>query len=132
MPDNDSTTDWHQHDQRWCQFTYLDYIADKPPEQFELLLRQVVRPIFAPDQPEEFALFAGCSAHLDLSVLELDAAQQRQLLHGLASTGVRIPGTRFVLRVARPWYALFEERDSDYPTLPHDWMEALRLIKVFG
>ena len=59
--------------------------------------------------------------------MDLDEDRFWQLLGGLATSGVRVPGTGFVMRVVRPWYAFFEKRAGDFPILPHDWMEGVRL-----
>ncbi len=121
--------DWDHSDPRWREFTYLDYIEHKSAEAQERELWQVLRPRFAPDQPNDFAEFDGCSAHLNLNALDLNEDRQRALRVGLAGSGVRVPGTKFVLRVARPWCAYFEVREGEFPALPHNWMEGLHLLK---
>ena len=106
MPDKDVTAAWHQTDPRWRSSPTWTTSPTNPTNISSCCFgRSCGRP--SPDQPEEFALFASCSAHLDLSLLELDEVHQKQLLYGLAGDGVPFPGTRFVLRVARPWYCAF-------------------------
>jgi hypothetical protein len=121
--------DWDFADPRWRQFTYLDCIADYPPERQEHELWRVLMPTFAPDQPTEFAEFAGCLAHFTFSAIGVEEDRQRALMLGLAGSGVRVPGTKFVLRVARPMHAFFQEQHGNFPALPHNWMEALHLSK---
>ena len=41
-------------------------------------------------------------------------------------------GTRFVLRATRPWHAFFEERLGEFPALPSEWMEGVRLVRCPG
>lgn len=133
MADKDSTTGWDKIDKRWREVTYLDYLADKSADEQEQALRQILcwsceGTTFAPDQPKPFAEFAGCRADLKLHKL-LDDDRQFRLQRAIAGGGARVPGTKFVLRVARPWYAYFDEREGDFPTLPHNWMEMLHAHK---
>jgi hypothetical protein len=82
MASDDSSTGWDDTDARWREHAYVDYIADRQSERREFDLERVLHPKFAPDQPKEYAEFAGCSAHLDLSQLDLDENRTKQLLNG--------------------------------------------------
>jgi hypothetical protein len=130
----DSTYKWDDSDPRWRDCEYLDYVSYIPWVTMTSRphLAGVTRVRFAPQQPEPFAEFAGRFADLGIRNLGLDFKQSWRLHFGLATTGLRVPGTCYVLRVARPWYAYFEERAGEFHALPENWMEFVRLVRCPG
>jgi len=77
--------------------------------------------------PVEFKLFEGQFASLGVDRLGLPNQQALELLEAVAGSGVRLPGTEWKLRVARPWCAIFETMRGDEPVLPTHWLEGLEL-----
>lgn len=127
MNNDPACAEYDNSEPRWREHTFLEYVADTPGKDGRLPIGGVERAIFASDQPEQFTHFADRCADLGLRYLDLNEDRYWQLLHGLATSGVRVPGTGFVMRVVRPWYAFFEKRAGEFPALPHDWMEGVRL-----
>lgn len=115
-------------EQRWLSCTYLDYLGGLKVEAFEWSLTHVQTCRFAWTlQPPGWELFEGRVAALGVDRLGLTPAEVRALLYAIAGKGARVPATSLILRVARPWCALFEQAAGDEPLLPEHWVEGLEL-----
>jgi hypothetical protein len=78
-------------------------------------------------QPPGFEFLEGRVVSLGIDRIGLPAADVNTLLHAVAGRGARVPGTSMVLRVARPWCALFEPAIGNEPSLPPHWSEGLEV-----
>ena len=107
--------------------TYLQYLDGLHGEMRDWCLRWVQVCRFARRLPARFEIFEGCFASLGIDRLGLFDDVVIEFLKPLAGSGVRLPGTKWKLRVARPWCALFEAIRGDEPTLPAHWLEGLEL-----
>jgi len=107
----------------WRKFTYLEYIAGSP--DWESCLSWVQRCRFAWEQPPGFELFEGQVACLGVDRLGLEPAEVRKLLVAVAGEGARVPGASLILRVARPWHAVFEPAGYQPLSLPTHWLAGL-------
>ncbi len=112
---------------RWRPFTYLQYIQSVPEDVYSWSLSFVQSCRFAWCLPPGFEFFEGRVASLGIDRLGLEPVKVADLLHAVAGAGARVPGTTMKLRVARPWFALFEEAVGDEPLLPPHWLEGVEL-----
>lgn len=111
----------------WTATTYLQFIGGLEGETREWCLRWVQVCRFPCDLPMGCEFFEGRFASLGVDRLGLANQQALELLEAIAGSGVRLPGTEWKLRVARPWCALFEPMPGDEPMLPTHWLEGLEL-----
>ena len=116
------------NEERWRAFTYLQYLGGLDRETFDWSLRFAQTCKFAWTLlPAGFEIFEGRTAALGIDRLGLSESATRELLLAIADEGARVPGTAQVLRVARPWCALFEPAAGDESILPAHWLEGLEL-----
>lgn len=111
----------------WIALTYQQYIYGLKGEAREWCLRWVQVCHFAPDLPPGCELFEGRFASLGIDRLGLSNESVLALLEAAAGSGLRIPGTEWKLRVARPWCVLVESIHGDEPVLPTHWLEGIEL-----
>ena len=111
----------------WIASTYSQYINGLQGEMREWCLRWVQVCRFAPDLPQGCEFFEGRFASLGIDRLGLSNDRVLELLEAVAGSGLRIPGTAWRLRVARPWCTLFEPMRGDERVLPTHWLEGLEL-----
>jgi hypothetical protein len=111
----------------WRASTYLQYLNGLEGEMRQWQLRWVQVCRFARHLPAGCQFFEGRVASLGIDRLGLPNDQAMELLEAVAGLGLGIPGTAWKLRVARPWYALFEPTRGDESPLPTHWLEGLEL-----
>ncbi|WP_428308015.1 hypothetical protein [Lacipirellula sp.] len=111
----------------WLASTYLQYIHGLDGELREVCLRWVQVCRFAFQLPAGCEFFEGRLASLGIDRLGLPDENVLELLEAIAGSGVRLSGTVWKLRVARPWCALLEPTSGDEPVLPTHWLEGLEL-----
>lgn len=114
-------------DSGWNLGTYRDYLDDLDDDCRRWSLPWVQICLFKSEQPLGFEMFRGRLAALGIDRLGLDAATTISLLEAIGGDGVRVPSTPFILRVVRPWHALFEVNPAVQLSLPENWLEGLEL-----
>jgi hypothetical protein len=116
-------------DYAWDLGTYREFLEDLDHDTRLWCLPWVQICLFSPRQPLGFEMFAGKLAALGIDRLGLDSTTTLSLLEAVGGEGVRIPGTSYILRVVRPWHALFEENPTPKLSLPENWLEGVELWK---
>lgn len=114
-------------DNAWNLGTYREFLDDLEEDTRPWCLPWVQICLFKHGQPPGFDMFAGKMAALGIDRLFLDSATTLPLLEAIGGEGVRIPGTSYILRVVRPWHALFEENPTPKLSLPENWLEGVEL-----
>ena len=132
MTDKNSTTAWDKTDKRWREVSYLDYLADKPADEQEQALRQVMRwswegTIFAPISRNHLPSLPAAGRTLSFKSCSMTTGKSNYSANSWKWRWRS--GHKVRLALARPWYAYFDEREGDFPLLPHNWTEVLHAHK---